>query len=220
MSRPRSLRGLAVMTLALTFAASAAHAASTMKREVKPNAKRVEFATFAMGCFWCGETGFEEQPGVLSVVSGYTGGAEQRPTYEQVSSHGTHHLEAVQVTFDPTVTSYEKLLDIFWHGIDPTQADGQFCDIGPQYRSAVFGHNARQLKLAEESRKAIAASGVLKAPIATEIRPAGRFWPAEDYHQDFWKKDNARYCTYRAGCGRDERLAEVWGDQAAKPLVH
>lgn len=211
----------ALAALSLVFALNTAHAASpATKSATKSSAKRVEYATFAMGCFWCGETGFEEQPGVLSVISGYTGGPEKNPTYIQVSSGVTGNYESVQVTFDPTVTSYEKLLDIFWHGIDPTQADGQFCDIGPQYRTAVFGHNARQLKLAEDSKKAIAASGVLKAPIVTEIRPAAKFWPAESYHQDFWKKDNARYCAYRAGCGRDERLAVIWGDQASKPLVH
>jgi peptide-methionine (S)-S-oxide reductase len=210
-----------VAALSLAFSLSAGPAApSSTKPAAKPNAKRVEFATFAMGCFWCGETQFEEQPGVRSVVSGYTGGPEQWPTYEQVGAGATGHYESIQVAFDPTVTTYEKMLDLFWHGIDPTQGDGQFCDHGRQYRSAVFGHNARQLELAEASRKALEASGVLRDPIVTEIRPAGRFWAAEDYHQDFWKKDPMRYRSYREGCGRDRRLAELWGDKAAKPLVH
>jgi peptide-methionine (S)-S-oxide reductase len=177
-------------------------------------------ATFAMGCFWCGETQFESQPGVLSVVSGYTGGHEEHPSYEQVSDGGTGHYESVQVTFDPSRTSYTKLLDLFWHGIDPTQDDGQFCDRGSQYRSVVFVADEKQRKLAEDSLHAIEASGVLHAPIVTQILPATRFWPAEDYHQDFWKKDPVRYRTYRLGCGRDRRLVELWGALASKPLVH
>ena len=181
---------------------------------------RVEVATFAMGCFWCGETQFERQPGVLSVVSGYCGGSEQHPTYEQVGAGETGHYESVQVKFDPTRTSYAKLLDIFWHAVDPTQGDGQFCDRGAQYRSAVFVHDGAQRQLADSSRRAIEGSGVLKAPIVTQILPATTFWPAEDYHQDFWKKDPVRYRSYRFGCGRDQRLAKLWGAAAAKPLVH
>jgi len=180
----------------------------------------VQTATFAMGCFWCGETQFEQQPGVLSVVSGFAGGREEHPTYEQVSAGSTGHYESVQVTFDPTKTSYARLLDLFWHGVDPTQADGQFCDRGRQYRSVVFVHDERQRKLAEDSKHAIETSGVLHQPIVTEILPESAFWPAEAYHQDFWKKDPLRYRSYRLGCGRDRRLAELWGDKAAKPLVH
>ena len=222
MTRVRALLTTAVLGLALALPASAVLAAPASKpaAAARPAGPRVEFATFAMGCFWCGETQFEEQPGVKRVISGYTGGTEERPTYEQVSNGATGHYEAIQVTFDPNVTSYEKMLDLFWHGIDPTQGNGQFCDHGHQYRSAVFGYNARQLQLAEESRKAIEASGVLRDSIVTEIRPAGTFWPAEEYHQDFWKKDPVRYRSYRLGCGRDKRLAELWGDKAAKPLVH
>ncbi len=214
MSRLRAL--FAVLSLA--FSLGVAHAAPASRSTPKP--QRVEIATFAMGCFWSAESQFEGQPGVLSAVSGYSGGSEKNPTYEQVCADQTGHYEAVQVTFDPTVTSYEKMLDNFWHAIDPTQVDGQFCDHGRQYRTAVFGHNARQLKLAEESRKAIEASHVLKAPIVTEIRPAGAFWPAEEYHQDFAKRNPAHYGRYRVGCGRDRSLAEVWGDLAAKPLAH
>jgi peptide-methionine (S)-S-oxide reductase len=197
----------------------AAHAAtSTSGKPATP--AHVEVATFAMGCFWCGETQFESQPGVLSVISGYAGGREENPTYEQVSEGGTGHYESVQVTFDAARTSYAKLLDLFWHGIDPTQDDGQFCDRGAQYRSVVFVTNEKQRKLAEDSKHAIEAAGVLHAPIVTQILPATRFWPAEDYHQDFWKKDPVRYRTYRLGCGRDRRLVELWGALASKPLVH
>jgi len=200
---------------------SAAPAASAAKPAApeKPSG-RTELATFAMGCFWCGETQFEGQKGVRSVVSGYTGGREERPTYEQVSSGTTGHYESIQVAFDPVLTSYEQLLDLFWHAIDPTQGDGQFCDHGRQYRSAIFAQDDRQKKLAEASKQALAASGVLKKPIVTEILPASRFWPAEEYHQDYWKKDPQRYRSYRLGCGRDRRLDELWGNKAAKPLVH
>jgi len=214
----RSARAAAVLATLLAAPVLAAPTAPPAK--ASGDAARTEVATFAMGCFWCGETQFESQPGVRSVVSGYTGGPEKRPTYEQVSSGATGHYESIQVTFDPRRTSYAKLLDLFWHGVDPTQADGQFCDHGRQYRSAVFVHDAAQRKLAEESRRAIASSGVLKKPIVTEILPAGPFWPAEEYHQDFWKKDPVRYRSYRLGCGRDRRLAELWGDRASKPLVH
>ncbi len=208
--------------LVLAFCGSAAMAA-TPKPAAPPRpaaVARTELATFAMGCFWCGETQFEKQPGVKSVISGYTGGPEQHPTYEQVSAGVTGHYESIQVTFDPTVTTYEKMLDLFWHGIDPTQGDGQFCDRGRQYRSVVFFHDARQKRLVEDSRRAIGGSKVLKQPIVTELVAAGTFWPAEDYHQDFWKKDPIRYRSYRLGCGRDQRLAALWGARASKPLVH
>lgn len=181
---------------------------------------RAEAATFAMGCFWCAETAFEGLPGVKSVVSGYTGGKEQHPTYEQVSAHLTGHYESVQVTFDPARITYARLLDIFWHSVDPTQGDGQFCDIGHQYQSVVFVNGPTQRAAAEASKKAIEASGVLKRPIVTQILAASAWWPAEDYHQDFWKKNPARYHEYREGCGRDRRLAQVWGEKAAKPSVH
>ncbi len=205
----------------LLFAVPVTNAATTTA-PARPASRsaRIEVATFAMGCFWCGETQFEKQPGVLSVVSGYCGGPEQHPTYEQVGAGETGHYESVQVKFDPAQTSYARLLDLFWHSVDPTQGDGQFCDRGRQYRSVVFVHDAGQRKLAEGSKRALEASGVLKAPIVTEILPATPFWPAEAYHQDFWKKDPLRYRSYRFGCGRDQRLAQLWGAAAAKPLVH
>jgi len=217
---------LLVLVVGVSGAATAAKPAATKEpaSAAKPAAPakttRTELATFAMGCFWCGETQFETLPGVKSVISGYSGGREERPTYEQVSAGETGHYESIQITFDPAVVSYAKLLDMFWHGIDPTQANGQFCDHGRQYRSVVFVHDATQKKLADDSRRAIEASGVLKQPIVTEILPYTKFWPAEEYHQDFWKKDPQRYTSYREGCGRDRRLAELWGAKAAKPLVH
>uniref|UniRef100_A0A832MKH2 Peptide methionine sulfoxide reductase MsrA n=1 Tax=Eiseniibacteriota bacterium TaxID=2212470 RepID=A0A832MKH2_UNCEI len=190
--------------------------------EVAPRASGpgLAIATFAGGCFWCVETAFEGRPGVVSVVSGYTGGPERNPTYEQVSGRRTGHAEAVEIRFDPRRITYEQLLHLFWRSIDPTQPGGQFCDHGPQYRSAIFVHDDEQRRLAHASKRALERSGVLKRPIVTQIVPASTFWPAEEYHQDFWRKDPERYRSYRAGCGRDRRLAELWGREAVKPLVH
>jgi peptide-methionine (S)-S-oxide reductase len=210
----------ALLFVTPVFAATTVSPARKASGADTPAPARVGVAVFAMGCFWCGETQFEQQPGVLEVVSGYAGGRETNPTYEQVSAGVTGHYEAIRITFDSSRTSYEKLLDLFWRGIDPTQDDGQFCDHGRQYRSAVFVADSTQRRAAEASRRAIERSGVLKAPIVTQILPATRFWPAEDYHQDFWRKDPLRYRSYREGCGRDRRLRELWGDRAAKPLVH
>jgi peptide-methionine (S)-S-oxide reductase len=169
-------------------------------------------ATFAGGCFWCMEPPYDELPGVLSTTSGYTGGQKVNPTYEQVSSGTTGHAEAVQVAYDPTRISYERLLQVFWRNIDPVTPNAQFCDHGNQYRSAIFYHDADQRRLAEESKKAIEASGRFKAPIVTEIVAAGPFYPAEEYHQDYYRKNPLRYKFYRASCGRDQRLAELWGE--------
>ncbi len=181
---------------------------------------RDEVAIFAGGCFWCMETQYEGLPGVRSVVSGYTGGHKADPTYEEVGTHQTGHYEAIEIRYDPARVAYSRLLDIFWHSIDPTQADGQFCDIGSSYRSAIFAEDSTQLALALASKKKIEASGVLHAPIVTAIVRATRFYPAEGYHQDFWKKDPVRYHSYRLGCGRDRRLTQLWGRLAAKPNVH
>jgi peptide-methionine (S)-S-oxide reductase len=171
-------------------------------------------ATFAGGCFWCMEPPFEALGGVASVTSGYTGGNVPNPSYEQVSDGGTGHAESVQIVYDPKQVSYEKLLDVYWHNIDPTAKDRQFCDVGSQYRSAIFVHGAEQRKLAEASRDALQASGKLHGPIATQIVEAGPFYPAEEYHQDYYKKNPIRYGYYRNGCGRDARLKEVWGAEA------
>jgi len=169
-------------------------------------------ATFAGGCFWCVESDFMKVPGVTSVVSGYTGGKEKNPTYEQVSAHRTGHLESVQVHYDPSKVSYDYLLDYFWRHIDPTDAGGQFCDRGEQYRSAIFYSDEAQRLAAEKSKAAIDKSGVLGKPVATEIRPFEVFYPAEDYHQNYAGKNPVRYEYYRFSCGRDKTVKAVWGD--------
>ncbi|MFZ2321562.1 MAG: peptide-methionine (S)-S-oxide reductase MsrA [Pseudomonas sp.] len=168
-------------------------------------------AVFAGGCFWCTEADFDKLPGVLETTSGYIGGSIENPTYEEVSSGRSGHIEAVQVRFDPRQTSYAKLLEAFWPTIDPVNGNGQFCDNGPQYRSAIFYLDAEQQRLAEASKTALAASGRLQQPIATVILAATTFYAAEDYHQDYHTKNPLRYSYYRHGCGRDQRLQELWG---------
>ncbi len=167
-------------------------------------------AIFAGGCFWCVEADFEKLPGVIKAESGYTGGKVQNPTYEQVSAGGTGHAEAVRVWYDPQKVTYEQLLDYFWHHVDPTVKDRQFCDVGAQYRTAIFYENDAQRAAAEASKAALEKGGRLPR-IYTEIAPAGTFYLAEDYHQDYYKKNPIRYRYYRTGCGRDARVAEVWG---------
>ncbi|HYS54427.1 MAG TPA: peptide-methionine (S)-S-oxide reductase MsrA [Thermoanaerobaculia bacterium] len=171
-----------------------------------------ETATFAGGCFWCMEGPFDSLPGVLSVTAGYAGGKVNRPTYEQVSAGGTGHRESVQIVFDPTMITYARLLDIFWHNIDPLDNDGQFCDKGSQYRSAIFYHDATQKKLAEESKVAVEKK---LGRAYTDILSASEFWRAEEYHQHYYKKNPVRYHFYRFNCGRDQRLAAVWGSAPA-----
>ena len=177
-------------------------------------AANTEKATFAGGCFWCMEAPFDKLPGVVSVTSGYTGSSVKNPTYQQVSAGGTGHAEAVQIVFDPSKTSYSKLLDIFWHNIDPTVKDRQFCDIGNQYRSGIFYHGEEQRRLAERSKSALEKNKPFKGPVVTEITPAGEFYPAEEYHQHYYKKNPLRYSYYRTSCGRDQRLKELWGNAA------
>jgi peptide-methionine (S)-S-oxide reductase len=171
-------------------------------------------ATFAGGCFWCMEGPFDKLEGVISTTSGYTGGGKKDPTYEEVSAGGTGHAESVRVVYDPAKVSYERLLEVFWHNIDPLAHERQFCDAGNQYRSAIFYHDEAQRLAAAASRSALEASGRLKGQIATQIVPAGEFWPAEEYHQDYYKKNPIRYKYYRGGCGRDARLKEIWGPDA------
>ena len=154
---------------------------------------------------------FEKLSGVFSVTSGYTGGQKKNPSYEEVSAGVTGHAESVQVVYDPAKISYEKLLDVFWHNIDPLTPDAQFCDHGSQYRSAIFFHDESQRRAAEASKQALEASGRFKQKIVTQIVAAATFYAAEEYHQDFYKKSPVRYTTYRAGCGRDRRLQELWG---------
>ena len=171
----------------------------------------LETATFAGGCFWCMEGPFDVLDGVVATTSGYIGGALANPTYEQVSAGGTGHAESVQVTYDPQRVSYEKLLQVFWHNIDPTVVDQQFCDHGNQYRTAIFFHNDTQKQAAEASLAALESSKPFKAAIKTPLVKAGTFYPAEDYHQDYYKKNPVRYKFYRYNCGRDQRLTELWG---------
>ena len=169
-------------------------------------------ATLAAGCFWCIEADFEKVEGVLSVTSGYTGGSVANPTYKQVSKGKTGHTEAVRVVFDPRIISYERLLEIFWRNIDPTVDDRQFCDVGKQYRAGIFYHDEEQRQEAEKSRAVIEQTKPFANPIVTEIAAATAFYPAEAYHQDYFKKNPIRYAYYRKTCGRDRRLKELWGE--------
>jgi peptide-methionine (S)-S-oxide reductase len=171
-------------------------------------------ATFAGGCFWCMEPPFDELDGVFSTISGYIGGQKRNPTYEQVSAGTTGHAEAVQIAYDPSVVSYERLLEVFWHNIDPLDAGGQFCDHGSQYRTAIFYHSEEQRQQAEASKLALEREHVLPGKIVTEIVAADEFYPAEDYHQDYYQKNPVRYTFYRFSCGRDRRLESLWGENA------
>jgi peptide-methionine (S)-S-oxide reductase len=197
---------IAMMGLSMTiFGAAIVNAATS-----------VEKATFAGGCFWCMEHPFDQMPGVVSVTSGYTGGQKKNPTYEEVSAGGTGHAEAVQVVYDPARVTYEKLLDVFWHNIDPTTRDRQFCDAGNQYRSGIFFHNEEQRKSALRSKELLEKNKTFREPVVTELVPATEFYPAEEYHQNYYKKNPIRYKFYRYQCGRDQRLKELWGSAAGQ----
>jgi peptide-methionine (S)-S-oxide reductase len=171
-------------------------------------------AIFAGGCFWCVESDFDKVPGVLSTTSGYTGGTTANPTYDQVSAKKTGHAEAVQIVFDPAKVSYAQLVEHFWRTIDPTTKDRQFCDAGSPYRTAIFAVDAAQLATATASRAALEKSKPFKEPVVTEVLAASQFYAAEDYHQDYYKKNPVRYNYYRSSCGRDARLKQLWGGQA------
>jgi len=168
-------------------------------------------ATFAGGCFWCMEPPFDQVDGVIATVSGYTGGTKAEPTYRQVAMGNTGHAEAVEVIYDPTKVTYDQLLEVYWRNVDPLDARGQFCDRGDPYRTAIFVHDEQQRRLAERSKQALIDSMRFERPVVTEIVPAGRFYPAEVYHQDFYEKNPLRYRFYRAGCRRDARLTQLWG---------
>ena len=182
---------------------------SVVKEDVKLNK-----ATFAGGCFWCSEADFEKVPGVVKVISGYTGGEKENPSYEEVSSGTTGHVEAIQVYYDPSKITYQELLDIFWKHIDPTDGGGQFVDRGPQYRSAIFYHDEEQKRLAEESKKALGKSGRFGKPVATEIIQFTKFYEAENYHQDYYKKSPLKYKYYRYASGRDQFIGKAWGNES------
>ncbi len=179
------------------------------------NSKAFEIATFAGGCFWCMEHPFEKLDGVKEVITGYTGGHKANPTYKEVSEIGTGHVEAVQITFEPDEIGYTELLDVFWKQIDPTDAGGSFADRGPQYRTAIFYHDDEQKRLAEKSKNDLEKSGRYDKPIVTEIIKYSKFWKAEDYHQNYYKKNPLRYKLYRKGSGRDQYLEKIWGKNSS-----
>jgi len=186
-------------------------AAATAPAVAQERSSATAVATFAGGCFWCVEEAFDKVNGVISTTSGYTGGHVPNPTYEQVTTGRTGHFEAVQVVYDPNVVTYDALLDVFWRNIDPLDAGGQFCDRGDQYRSAIFYHDAEQRELAERSKRKLEESGALPGKVVTEIIPAGEFYAAEDYHQDYYRRNAVRYNFYKFTCGRPARLEELWG---------
>lgn len=188
-----------------------------MKDAMPAQGENLAVATFAGGCFWCTESDFEKVPGVVKVVSGYTGGQKENPTYKEVSAGSTGHVEAVQVFYDPKKVTYEDLLNYFWRHIDPTDAGGQFVDRGSQYRSVIFYQDEKQKERAEKSKESLAKSGKFDKPIATEILMSSRFYPAEEYHQDYYKKNPLRYRYYRHGSGRDQFLAKVWERETNRP---
>jgi len=205
-------RAFILLFVLLTIAfAGFAHTQSTKKNASSKPAK-LETATFAGGCFWCMQPPFDKTKGVTATVVGYTGGPQKNPTYEQVSAGQTGHAEAVLVTFDPAQVSYEQLVEIFWRNIDPTQANGQFADIGKQYRTAIFYHSEAQKQTAIASKERLAKSGKFKKPIVTEIMPAGPFYPAEEYHQKYYLKNPDHYKRYAVGSGRVPFLRATWGD--------
>ena len=207
--KPRIIPALAAAAMALVGAAAVAQQdTATMPEDGHA------VATFAGGCFWCMEPPFDELEGVLSTISGYTGGSTVDPTYQEVSAGGTGHAEVVQVTYDPAKVTYEQLLDVFWHNVDPLDAGGQFCDRGDSYRTGIFVHGEEQRRLAEASKQALDDSQRFAQPIVTEIVDAGPFYPAEDYHQDYYQTNPVRYKFYRWNCGRDQRLTELWGAEA------
>ena len=183
-----------------------------MEKNMKNNTEKSASAVFAGGCFWCTESDFEKVEGVIEVISGYTGGQVKNPTYKQVSGGGTGHIEAVKVIYDPARISYEKLLDVFWQHVDPTDPGGQFVDRGAHYRSAVFYADKTEKRLVEQSKQRLSASGRFSKTIVTDILPLGEFYPAEDYHQDYYKKNPIRYKWYRSGSGRDQFLKKTWAD--------
>jgi peptide methionine sulfoxide reductase msrA/msrB len=203
--------GGAVVGAVLVFSGLVGGRVEAVDDPAQPGPK-LEQATFAAGCFWCVEAAFDKVPGVVETLSGYTGGRVPSPTYKQVSAGGTGHAESLQVTFDPQKVSYERLLEVYWRNVDPVDAGGQFCDRGSQYRPVIFYRDENQKRLAEESKRLIEASARLKMPIAVKIVPAETFYPAEAYHQGYHDKNPVRYKYYKWACGRERRLAEVWGE--------
>ena len=207
------MKKIIVLVLA-AYAVLLGQAAVAQAQTAKP--QNIAKATFAGGCFWCMEEVYEPIPGVISAVSGYMGGRTKNPTYESISTGSTGHAEVVQVEYDPTKVSYDKLLQAFWLNIDPTQRDGQFCDNGSQYRSAVFYHDDAQRKAAEASKAQVEKTKPFKGQVVTEVVAAGEFYRAEEYHQDYYKKNALRYKFYKSGCGREAKLQSLWGAARGK----
>jgi peptide-methionine (S)-S-oxide reductase len=207
---------LAALTLLGFLALARSGGADKPSADQAPAGRQLAKATFAGGCFWCVESDFDKVEGVVSTTSGYTGGQKKNPSYEEVSAGGTGHAESVQVVFDPAKVSYAKLLEVYWHSVDPLTPNQQFCDHGNQYRTAIFYHDAEQKRLAEESKARVQQElqAKLHQPVVTQIVAASTFYPAEEYHQDYYKKNPIRYKFYRTSCGRDNRLEEIWGNAA------
>jgi peptide-methionine (S)-S-oxide reductase len=213
-------RSMGFMAIALLVFWTLPNTAEDSKTETLGQSTRAadttdQLATFAGGCFWCMEPAFDKLDGVISTTSGYTGGRTKNPTYEQVTTGKTGHIESMQVRFDPSRVSYEELVWLFWHNVDPTQVNGQFCDKGNQYRTVIFVHNQDQQQIAQSTQKLVGDE--LGKRIATQIVAAGRFYPAEDFHQDYYRKNPTKYKFYRWNCGRDARLKVVWGQKAGQP---
>jgi len=210
--KTRYLSLLCISAIGGAFVLASVQAQNTaISTEAGASLEGLSRATFAGGCFWCMEGPFDKLDGVVSTTSGYTGGQTDNPSYPQVSSGSTGHTEAVQIVYDPAQISYEELLDVFWINHDPTESDGQFCDKGSQYRPGVFYHDEDQKRAAEASKADVERTRTFDEPVMTEITLAGTFYPAEDYHQDYYVRNPIRYKMYRYGCGRDRRLQQLWG---------
>ena len=219
MNLPAMRNGLIAAVFFAAFGTIGGGALAGQETVSPPAPKGEAIATFAGGCFWCVESDFDTVPGVLRTISGYTGGTSIDPTYNQVTAGGSGHREAVRIFFDPKKVSYGTLLEIFWRSVDPTDDGGQFCDRGESYETAIYANSAEQKRLAEASKGKLQRSGVLKRPIVTPIQAAGPFYPAEGYHQDFYKKSSLRYKIYRYGCGRDARIRKLWGKEAFRGIT-
>ncbi len=206
----------AVFAMALLLSATLSIGTSSISSAAETD---LQVATFAGGCFWCVESDFDNVPGVARTISGYTGGDLMDPTYKQVSAGGTGHREAVQIFYDPKQVDYAMLLEIFWRSVDPTDDGGQFCDRGESYETAIFANSPKQKRLAEDSKRRLQQSAVVNQPIVTPIEVAGRFYPAEDYHQNYYKKNPLRYNFYRYRCGRDARIQMLWGKDAFRGIA-
>ncbi len=206
----------AVLALALVLPAGLSLGAASISDAAEDG---LEVATFAGGCFWCVESDFDKVPGVVRTVSGYTGGTLPDPTYKRVSAGGTGHREAVQIFYDPKRVSYAALVEVFWRSVDPTDGGGQFCDRGESYETAIYANSLEQKQQAEASKRALQRSDVLKQPVVTPIEVARAFYPAEDYHQDYYNKSPLRYGFYSYRCGRDSRIEELWGEDAFRGIA-